>query len=296
MCRCVLRWLEFSERRRQRLEHAVFYCRLHLSVIVLLRDLGMSLDDTLPGPEDLIEALGFVDHDDSLLSTVGDLDIDAEMAMLLSNAPSTDAANGAEAQAAPRAAEKAAPKAEPKRRRRKASATPDPTAPKRTRAEICRDAAQARWAAHREASQAIPAVSAAPAPSLATGANSPVPAAQLQIVLVGSAEQSCHEIVQALAKPLSAKAKGTEEKTIVNSAKHQASFTAIGKQLGVDRKTVQNKMRLVASTIFFASSHRMWTSVQSACHHFEQTSSDFAGLLHLVKQRFDEMQIASDQT
>ena len=115
----------------------------------------MSLLDTLLDPRDLLDLGGEVAADEAMLGTVPDIGLDdPEVAMLLSE-PAT-AENLDELLEGPTAeeagADRSAPRAaEPKKRRRRRSAPPAPDAPKRTRSEIAKAAAEARWFHHNKA-------------------------------------------------------------------------------------------------------------------------------------------------
>ncbi len=247
----------------------------------------MSLLDTLP--DDLADGGELAFDDNGLLQSLADVEGDPELSVLLSDLPD----ESQEDQPGERRAEAVAPSgatAQPKaKRRRRAVPKRDPEAGPLTRQEICRNAAMARWAKTKPAPQVSATAAGPSAPSASSAAAQP--SGQLQIVLHASATECGQALVSSFGKALRPHDKGEQETNLRKAMTHTCSYTSIGKQFKLDRKTVQRKFRLQAATAYFASYYRCWTVAKTVYAYFQKTAPDFQALNHLLIQRFDEMQI-----
>ena len=251
----------------------------------------MSLLDTFA--DDLADGgLDVFDADQNLLSTFASGDDDPELRWLL-DVGQTDAEPSSAAGVAGDCPAVDAPAADvefqPAKRKRRKKAKADESGPAPlSRSAICKAAAEARWQKVREDKLSAASSSAGNGGSIAVV----IPEAESQIVVADASGQSSAAIVSYLQLPVPPKDHaGDDVKEIFNSGKYNASYTHIGAQLGVCRKTVQRKMRLMASCIFFSHILRASRAVQSVYFYLQSTYIDFRAILHLHKQRFDEMQI-----
>ena len=246
----------------------------------------MSLLDTLP--DDLAE--GVADASDVLLSSLPDTAGDAELSLLLQGLSAEDLAPSEAPLGSAQQQADGAPKA---KRRRRARAKPQPDAPPKTRSEIAREAGQARWRKARN--RKAPAASSAPAFESATASSSAsvvsVPPSQLQLVLSSAGRECSTLCVQHLSSAIPEHFKGKQERKVTNAVKHMSSLSSMALSLKLSRHTIQNKMRLMASTMYLSSSHRQWHAIQSAYYYLQSVAPDFAALTHLLKLRFDEFQM-----
>ena len=259
---------------------------LCISVFFLWIVGAMSLLDTLP--DNLVEGGELAIESNSLLETL-DAVADPELAMLLEEVPHEDGElPQLPVEAGPATAVQSEPPREKKRRRRVPKRAPDAAPP--TRSEICAAAAQARWAKQRPQKESLP--EPAGLPRAQGPATVEVPAEQLQVVLRDSEQETSAGVVATFTKPIPENCKGREAKAVRRSMIHLTSYSAIGRQLKMDRKTIQRKMRLQASIMYFSTVTRMW-SVVMATHHFLQSLyADFKACFHLLKQSYDEVQLA----
>ena len=238
----------------------------------------MSLLDTLPSSAALDEELLELDLDfepcDPCLalqraSCVDDVDVDID---IIDEEPAV--ADAAHPAPVPRA-----------RRRRRTDAVEH--APVRSRAEICTAAAKARWAKRRKKDEPEEVV------GVTAAASSEVSS---EAIVVWSGEHgdglnrdSTLAVLSTLPLPVPSSTDATKE--LFQKMKSVMSRTALGSQLKMSDRTVQHRMRKMASVMFFASRLRMWKVVRSLHEHLRAQHSDYAPLLHLVKERFDEFSI-----
>ena len=153
-----------------------------------------------------------------------------------------------------------------------------------SKSEICRNAAVARWGA-RQTDASGPA---APT-SAAHAAAAEVPACN---ALVPFREDGLDRSVMSIIERVSPEDAERDEaaRKAFRESKHIASYNAIGKQLKVDKKTVRNKMRRMAALIVFGTKHRWWLSLRSIIEQLKATGNDYASILYVLKQRYDEFQ------
>ncbi len=245
----------------------------------------MSLLDTLPGLDELSDS-EVVPHE-GLLSTldVDNLGDEAEFALEEDcGAPREEAAT-LPASVEPHAARRPRTRKRPAPKIASGSGADGATGP-RTRSEICKAAAEARWKKKRESG---PAESAPSTQCLVVVPA--VPPEKLQMVLHDSSHHCSTGLILALASPVKATSNTEAEKKVWKKTKHVASTVSISQQLGISRWTVARRLRIMAGAILFGSKHRFWRAAQSIHYFLKERSVVFTPVLAAEKQRFDEFQI-----
>ena len=151
----------------------------------------------------------------------------------------------------------------------------------RSRADICKAAADVRWQKRREGK----------------ANEDPIPAHHSDSGDMGLAivdpDQSHDDNKRLAILRSSLKYDGdtTKEKTMYESSKHLISAAGLSKQLGVDAKTVKERLRLMASIVCFGARHRLWSTLKHLVETWKEQAVDFEAVLHVVKQRYDEFMI-----
>ena len=248
---------------------------------------GMSLLDTLATDEDDEWLAADILPDEHLAATIEVIaKDDAEMAMLLGDEAQADAVPTdpvlAEVPVAPAAVP--GPKRARKRRGPPVDVAEDGSRVPMTKSEKCSLAAKRRWE-----KRALPA---ARGPAQVLGAQHVVhiPFEQLQVAVYAGTEAQQIQVVSAFEAPLRSP-KNNKAREVFKENKHVASSVAISKHLGIHRDTVKAKMRHMAAVIAFGAKHRWWKVVMTVYCFFRDLAADFAPILHVQKQRFDEVML-----
>ena len=180
-----------------------------------------------------------------------------------------------------------AAQATPKRKRRRRVAAAKAVPIGASRSEICRAAANARWA-QRTASAQTPAA-AATVLQLLQSADAP---AVTDIVLRdGCCDGADASLVLTVTGPALEPVESKDELDLHRHSKQLISAAALSKQLGIHVTTIQRKMKLMASVVVLATRFRALRSCQLIHAFLLKHCVSVIPSLYVVKQQYDGVKL-----